>query len=53
LTIVSDGATIGKVPMTNYLAHVPGHGVVFLNYDDATEHYLNGGLKDADIFILH
>ena len=29
------------------MAHVPGHGVVFLNYDDATEHYQDGGLKDA------
>ncbi len=46
LTIISDGATISKVPLTNYLAIVPERGVVFIDYDDATSHDQSGGAKD-------
>lgn len=48
LTVTTDSATIDKHQLTNYLAHVPDYDVVFMNYDDATEHYQDGDLKNKE-----
>jgi hypothetical protein len=49
LTIVSDGATIHKRPYTNVVAICPSaQHPLLLGIDDATEHYQEGGIKDAD-----
>jgi hypothetical protein len=47
-TIISDGATIGKHPLTNYLTFVRDYGMMLLGYDDATDHHQEGGKKDAN-----
>ena len=46
-TIVTDGATISKRPLSNVLAYVPTHGPELITFDDATEHMQDGGKKDA------
>ncbi len=48
MTLITDGATISKCPLTNYLVFVPDSGVIFQDYEDATELYQNGGVKNAE-----
>ena len=45
-TITGDGAT-KKVPLINFLVHVPGKGVTLLDVKDCTDHMAEGGTKDA------
>jgi len=46
-TVTGDGATKQKVPLINFLVHVPTKGVKLLNIHDCTEHLRAGGVKDA------
>ena len=45
-TITGDSAT-KKVPLINFLVHVPGKGVQLLDITDCTSHMSEGGIKDA------
>ena len=45
-TLTGDGAT-KKVPLINFLVHVPGKGVTLLDVMDCTGHMGEGGTKDA------
>lgn len=45
-TLTGDGAT-KKVPLINFLVHVPGKGVTLLDVKDCTGHMGEGGTKDA------
>lgn len=45
-TLTGDGAT-KKVPLINFLVHVPGKGVTLLDVKDCTGHMAEGGTKDA------
>ena len=45
-TLTGDGAT-KKVPLINFLVHVPGKGVSLLDVVDCTAHMSEGGTKDA------
>ena len=54
-TLTGDGAT-KKVPLINFLVHVPGKGVKLLDITDCSEHMSEGGTKDAmyvRMFALH
>ena len=46
-SITGDGATKSKVPLIDFLVHVPGKGVQLLSIEDCTEHLTEGGSKDA------
>ena len=48
MTITSDGCTIHKKPLTNYIAKWPGEPGILLKYDDATKLYQEDGEKDAE-----
>ena len=45
-TVTGDAAT-KKVPLLNFLAHVPGKGVKLVQIHDCSEHMEAGGTKDA------
>ena len=45
-TVTGDAAT-KKVPLLNFLVHVPGKGVKLLEIHDCSEHMEAGGTKDA------
>ena len=45
-TVTGDAAT-KKVPLLNFLAHVPGKGVKLVKIHDCSEHLEAGGTKDA------
>ena len=45
-TVTGDAAT-KKVPLLNFLAHVPGKGVKLVQIHDCSEHLEAGGTKDA------
>ena len=45
-TLTGDGAT-KKVPLINFLVHVPGKGVTLMEVTDCTGHMGEGGTKDA------
>ena len=38
---------VKKVPLINFLVHVPGKGVSLLDVVDCTAHMSEGGTKDA------
>ena len=46
-SLTGDGATKSKVPLIDFLVHVPGKGVKLLNVIDCTDHLTEGGSKDA------
>ena len=46
-TFTGDGATKNKVPLINFLVHIPGKGVTLLDVTDCTGHIAEGGIKDA------
>ena len=45
-TLTGDGAT-KKVPLINFLLHVPGKGVNLVDIIDCSEHMSEGGTKDS------
>jgi hypothetical protein len=47
LSLVTDGATISKRPLSNVIAVLSQVGPELITYDDATEHMQDGGKKDA------
>jgi hypothetical protein len=47
LTLQTDGATITRRPLTNYVTQIPNKGPLHLAYDDSSEIYHSGGSKDA------
>jgi Protein of unknown function (DUF 659) len=48
MTISSDGCTITKEPPTNYIAKYPNEPGILLGYEDSTELYQSGGIKDTE-----
>lgn len=46
-SLTGDGATKSKVPLVNFLVHVPGKGVKLINIIDCTDHLAEGGAKDG------
>ena len=46
-SLTGDGATKSKVPLVDFLVHVPGKGVKLINIIDCTDHLAEGGVKDA------
>jgi hypothetical protein len=48
MTLSSDSCTITKQPLTNYICKYPNRQGISLGYDDATELYQAGGIKDAN-----
>ena len=49
-TIISDSATISKVPLTNFLVYVPPTNYQILKYDDATDHLAEGGRRTSEYY---
>ena len=45
--LTGDGATKRKVPLINFLVHIPGKGVTLLDVTDCTDHMAAGDIKDA------
>ena len=48
MTITSDGCTIHRRPLTNYIAKWPGEPGILLKYEDATQLYQEDGEKNAE-----
>ena len=48
MTISSDGGTITKEPLTNYISKYPNEPGILLGYEDSTELYQSGGVKDTE-----
>ena len=46
-SVTGDGATKNKVPLVDFLVHVPGKGVKLINIIDCSEHLAEGGKKDG------
>ena len=46
-SVTGDGATKNRVPLINFLVHVPGKGVKLISICDCTDHLTEGGAKDA------
>jgi hypothetical protein len=47
LTLQTDGATITRRPLTNYVTQIPNKDPLHLAYDNSSEFYHSGGSKDA------